>query len=56
MPGNGTTALRRVRMPDELEQIASAARLGRRRRAGRAPQAQSPARGAPDRAPRSGAA
>ena len=35
MPGNGTTALRGVRMPDELEQIAGAARLGRRGRAGR---------------------
>ena len=32
------------------------ARLGRRGRAGRGPQGQSPARGAPDPAPRSGAA
>jgi len=37
-------------------QISGTSRLGRRGRAGRASQGQSPARGAPDPAPRSGAA
>ena len=43
------------RLPDVACQ-SSCASVGRRGRAGRAPQAQSPARGAPDPAPRSGAA